>query len=264
MDALREAGVHAPVVVGGIIPDAGRAALQARQAWPPSTRRRTSTSPHHARHRGARSARPPRNGSARRASSRHAPASSAATRRPALGARLRERDLSAAPAALNLLESTAASDREQAARCCARSPPPRSAARPRARRRHHRAALARASRRCCRRSSARWREPGAAGGDARGRPELAPLGRLTARRPARIDFDPGDRGVFIRSTAAGERLGGLAVGDAGGGCRPSRQRSTWWSIETVGVGQAETEVAERGRHGRCRRPARRRATCCSS
>src|SRR4030081_2783728 len=29
---------------------------------------------------------------------------------------------------------------------------------------------------------------------------------------ARIDFDPADRGVLIRSTAAGERLGGLAWG----------------------------------------------------
>ena len=48
----------------------------------------------------------------------------------ALGARLRERDLSAAPAALNLLESTAAGrPRAGGARCCARSPPRRSAAR---------------------------------------------------------------------------------------------------------------------------------------
>ena len=45
-----------------------------------------------------------------------------------LGARLRERDLSAAPATLNLLESTTATDREQARRCCARSPRRRSGA----------------------------------------------------------------------------------------------------------------------------------------
>jgi LAO/AO transport system kinase len=60
---------------------------------------------------------------------------------------------------------------------------------------------------------------------------------------ARIDFDPADRGVLIRSTAAGERLGGLA--------RATRAAAHALSaafdvvvIETVGVGQAETEVAD--------------------
>ena len=60
---------------------------------------------------------------------------------------------------------------------------------------------------------------------------------------ARIDFDPADRGVLIRSTAAGERLGGLA--------RATRAAAQALAaafdvvvIETVGVGQAETEVAE--------------------
>ena len=47
---------------------------------------------------------------------------------------------------------------------------------------------------------------------------------------ARIEFDPADRGVLIRSTAAGERLGGLACGHArrragaGGGVRRRRDR----------------------------------------
>ena len=60
---------------------------------------------------------------------------------------------------------------------------------------------------------------------------------------ARIDFDPADRGVLIRSTAAGERLGGLA--------RATRAAAQALAaafdvvvIETVGVGQAETEVAD--------------------
>ena len=45
---------------------------------------------------------------------------------------------------------------------------------------------------------------------------------------ARIEADPGDRGLFIRSTAAGERLGGLAPAtrDRRPGAR--RRRSTWW------------------------------------
>ena len=46
-----------------------------------------------------------------------------------LGKRLRERDLSAAPAALNLLESTAPADREQARALLGEVSPPRLAAR---------------------------------------------------------------------------------------------------------------------------------------
>lgn len=60
---------------------------------------------------------------------------------------------------------------------------------------------------------------------------------------ARIDVDPSDRRVFIRSTAAGSRLGGLAPA--------TRAAATALAaafdivvIETVGVGQSETEVAD--------------------
>jgi LAO/AO transport system kinase len=60
---------------------------------------------------------------------------------------------------------------------------------------------------------------------------------------ARIEHDPADRGLFIRSMAAGERLGGLAPA--------TRAAATVLAaafdvvvIETVGVGQSETEVAE--------------------
>ena len=60
---------------------------------------------------------------------------------------------------------------------------------------------------------------------------------------ARIDFDPADSGLLIRSMAAGERLGGLA--------RPTRDAAAALSaaydlvvVETVGVGQSETEIAE--------------------
>src|SRR3954467_4757326 len=60
---------------------------------------------------------------------------------------------------------------------------------------------------------------------------------------ARIEHDPADRDVFIRSMAAGERLGGLA---------PARRAAAQALanafdlvvIETVGVGQSETDVAE--------------------
>jgi LAO/AO transport system kinase len=60
---------------------------------------------------------------------------------------------------------------------------------------------------------------------------------------ARIEVDPSDRRVFVRSTAAGDRLGGLAPA--------TRAAATALAaafdvvvIETVGVGQSETEVAD--------------------
>jgi LAO/AO transport system kinase len=60
---------------------------------------------------------------------------------------------------------------------------------------------------------------------------------------ARIERDASDHAVFIRSTAAGDRLGGLAPA--------TRAAATALAcafdvvvIETVGVGQSETEVAD--------------------
>src|SRR3954470_7876317 len=60
---------------------------------------------------------------------------------------------------------------------------------------------------------------------------------------ARIEHDPRDDGVLIRSTAAGTRLGGLAV--------PTRDAAFALAaafdvvvVETVGVGQSETDVEE--------------------
>ncbi len=60
---------------------------------------------------------------------------------------------------------------------------------------------------------------------------------------ARIEFDPADRGVFIRSTAAGERLGGLAWGTRAA-AQALAAAFDVVVIETVGVGQAETDVAD--------------------
>ena len=60
---------------------------------------------------------------------------------------------------------------------------------------------------------------------------------------ARIDHDPKDDGILIRSTAAGGRLGGLAA--------PTREAVQALTpafdvvvVETVGVGQSETDVEE--------------------
>lgn len=60
---------------------------------------------------------------------------------------------------------------------------------------------------------------------------------------ARIDHDPRDDGVLIRSTAAGGRLGGLAAAtrEAAEALAPAFDIVV---IETVGVGQSETDVED--------------------
>ena len=161
----------------------------------------------------------------------------------ALGARLRKRDLSAAPAALNLLESTRPADREQAAALLAEVSP---------------AALG---------EEAGGHVIGVTGppgagkstllsallGVWRGEQRTAALlavdpssrrsgGSLLGDR-ARIEFDPADSGLLIRSTAAGERLGGLAAGTRTAAHALAAAFDVV-VIETVGTGQAETEVAD--------------------
>jgi LAO/AO transport system kinase len=60
---------------------------------------------------------------------------------------------------------------------------------------------------------------------------------------ARIEADPADRGLFIRSMAAGGRLGGLAPATRAA-AQALAVAFDVVVIETVGVGQSETEVAE--------------------
>jgi GTPase len=60
---------------------------------------------------------------------------------------------------------------------------------------------------------------------------------------ARIDVDPADRGLFIRSNAAGDRLGGLAPATRAAAAALAAAFDVV-VIETVGVGQSETEVAD--------------------
>jgi LAO/AO transport system kinase len=162
---------------------------------------------------------------------------------PELARRLRAGDLRVAPAVLNLVESQAEAAREQAATMLAELSP---------------AALG---------GEARAHIVGVTGPPGVGKSSL--LSHLVAewraqersvavlavdpssRRSggallgdrARIEVDPGDGSVFIRSTAAGESLGGLA---------PATRAATAALacafdvvvIETVGVGQSETEVAD--------------------
>ena len=160
-----------------------------------------------------------------------------------LGERLRARDLSAAPAALNLLESTGAADREQAAQLLREVSP---------------AALG---------GEAPAHVIGVTGPPGAGKSTLLSAllhawraqertvailavdpssrrsgGSLLGDR-ARIEFDPADSGVLIRSTAAGERLGGLAWATRSAADALAAAFDVV-VIETVGVGQAETDVAD--------------------
>jgi LAO/AO transport system kinase len=161
----------------------------------------------------------------------------------ALGARLREGDLGAAPAVLNLVESRAERDRAEVAALLAAVSP---------------GALGR---------EAPGHVVGVTGPPGAGKSSLLSelcrgwraLGRSVAvlavdpssRRSggsllgdrARIAFDPEDRELFIRSTAAGDRLGGLAPATRAA-AQALAAAFDVVVIETVGVGQSETEVGE--------------------
>ena len=161
----------------------------------------------------------------------------------ALGARLRERDLSAAPATLNLLESTTSADREQAARLLREVSPAELGGEapghvigvtgpPGAGKSTLLSALLHA-----------WRDQGQTVAMLAVDPSSRRSGGSFLGDRARIDFDPADRGVLIRSTAAGERLGGLAWATRAAAHALAAAFDVV-VIETVGVGQGETEIAD--------------------
>jgi LAO/AO transport system kinase len=161
----------------------------------------------------------------------------------ALGARLRERDVSAAPATLNLLESTTVDDRREAAALLAEVSPAALGGEasghvigitgpPGAGKSTLLSALLRA-----------WRADGRRVAMLAVDPSSRRSGGSLLGDRARIEFDPSDREIFIRSTSAGERLGGLAWATRAAG----HALATAFDvvvIETVGVGQAETEIAD--------------------
>jgi LAO/AO transport system kinase len=160
-----------------------------------------------------------------------------------LGRRLRERDRSAAPAALNVIEDRSRAGRSRTAELLAEVSP---------------AALG---------GEAKVQIAGVTGPPGAGKSSLLsvllPLWRAAGRTVAvlavdpsskrsggsllgdrvRIEHDPTDDGVLIRSTAAGGRLGGLAVAtrEAVDALSPAFDVVV---VETVGVGQSETDVEE--------------------
>ncbi|HEY2637378.1 MAG TPA: GTP-binding protein [Solirubrobacteraceae bacterium] len=160
-----------------------------------------------------------------------------------LGRRLREGDLTAGPAALNLLESRAEGDREQAAALLAEVAPGRLGGEagahvvgitgpPGAGKSSLLSELVRA-----------WRGAERSVAVLAVDPTSRRSGGALLGDRARIAFDPGDRRVLIRSTAAGEQLGGLAPATRAAVAALSAAFDVV-VIETVGVGQSETDVAD--------------------
>ena len=160
-----------------------------------------------------------------------------------LGARLRERDLSAAPAVLNLLESRTTGAREQARELLAEVSPGVLGAE---------AAghvigvtgppgVGKSS--LLSRLVGEWRRRGRSVAVLAVDPSSRRSGGALLGDRARIEADPRDRSLFIRSTAAGGRLGGLAPATRAAAAALAAAFDLV-VIETVGVGQSETEVAD--------------------
>jgi LAO/AO transport system kinase len=161
----------------------------------------------------------------------------------ALGARLRERDLSAAPAALNLLESTATSDREQARRLLHELSAPDAAGEAQGHVIGVTGPPGAGKSTLLSELLKRWRERASTVALLAVDPSSRRSGGALRGDRARIEFDASDGGVFIRSTSAGERLGGLAWGTRAA-AQALAHAFEIVVIETVGVGQAETDVAD--------------------
>jgi LAO/AO transport system kinase len=160
-----------------------------------------------------------------------------------LGRRLRERDRSAAPAALNLIEDRSPGGREATAPLLAELSPGALGGEapahligmtgpPGAGKSTLLSALV-----------AEWRADGRSVAVLAVDPSSKRSGGSLLGDRARIDHDPRDDGILIRSTAAGGRLGGLAA--------PTREAADALAaafdlvvVETVGVGQSETDVAD--------------------
>jgi LAO/AO transport system kinase len=154
-----------------------------------------------------------------------------------LASRLLAKDLSAAPAALNLVENRtkrpeaaalleALAGGESPAHVVGITGPPGAG----------KSSLLSAL-------TAQWREAGRTVAVLAVDPSSKRSGGALLGDRARIEYDPADRGIFIRSMAAGERLGGLAPATRAA-AQALAVAFDIVVIETVGVGQSETDVAD--------------------
>ena len=160
-----------------------------------------------------------------------------------LGARLRGRDLTAAPATLNLVESRTPAARAEVAALLREVSPAALGGEapahvvgvtgpPGAGKSTLLGELVRA-----------WRADGRTVAALAVDPSSRRSGGALLADRARIPYDPHDGGVFIRSTAAGGRLGGLAPATRAA-AQALAAAFDVVVVETVGVGQSETEIAE--------------------
>ena len=161
----------------------------------------------------------------------------------ALGERLRDHDLSAAPAVLNLVETRTQDAREQSAQLLAALSPERLGGEATGQIVGVTGPPGVGKSSLLSRLVAEWRARGRSVAVLAVDPSSRRSGGSLLGDRARIERDPADERVFIRSTAAGDRLGGLAPA--------TRAAATALAvafdvvvIETVGVGQSETEVAD--------------------
>jgi LAO/AO transport system kinase len=160
-----------------------------------------------------------------------------------LAARLRDRDLSAAPAVLNLVESRSPDARAQTAALLAALSPAVLGAEATA----HIVGITGppgvGKSTLLSRLAGEWRSRERSVAVLAVDPTSRRSGGSLLGDRARIEVDPSDRNVFIRSTAAGDRLGGLAPATRAAASALAAAFDVV-VIETVGVGQSETEIAD--------------------
>lgn len=160
-----------------------------------------------------------------------------------LGARLRDGDMTAAPEVLNLVENRGAAAREEVAALLREVSPSALGGEapahvvgvtgpPGAGKSTLLGELVRA-----------WRGSGRSVAVLAVDPSSRRSGGSLLGDRARIPFDPRDEAVFIRSTAAAGRLGGLAPATRAA-AQALAAAFDIVVVETVGVGQSETDVAE--------------------
>jgi LAO/AO transport system kinase len=160
-----------------------------------------------------------------------------------LGARLRQGDISVAPAVLNLVESRAPAERAQTEELLAAVSPAALGAEAEAHIVGVTGPPGVGKSMLLSRLVAEWRARGCTVAVLAVDPSSRRSGGALLGDRARIEVDPADRGVFIRSTAAADRLGGLAPATRAAASALAAAFDVV-VIETVGVGQSETEVAD--------------------
>lgn len=161
----------------------------------------------------------------------------------ALGRRLRDGDLSAAPAILNLLEDRSTRAQTQANDLLEELSPQALGGEARGHLLGLTGPPGAGKSALLSQLVGRWRNSGRTVSILAVDPSSRRSGGSLLADRVRIEHDPADTGVLIRSQAAGNRLGGLAFAT-----REAAQALVaaydLVVVETVGVGQSETEVAE--------------------